>query len=51
MAMKWIVTRRSPLDVGFIATPKTGVGKCPMTWEYWTSPERVAIIDHIPNGI
>ena len=27
-----------------------GVGKCPMTWEYWTSPEKVAIIDHIPNG-
>ena len=23
--------------------PKTGVGKCPMTWEYWTSPEKVAI--------
>ena len=19
-------------------------------WEYWTSPEKVAIIDHIPNG-
>ena len=21
----------------------TGVGKCPMTWEYWTSPKIVAI--------
>ena len=21
----------------------SGVGKCPMTWEYWTSPEKVAI--------
>ena len=20
-----------------------GIGKCPMTWEYWTSPEKVAI--------
>ena len=28
----------------------TGVVKCPMTWEYWTSPKIVAIIDHIPNG-
>ena len=26
----------------------SGVGKCPMTWEYWTSPEIVAIIDYIP---
>ena len=24
------------------------VVKCPMTWVYWTSPEKVAIIDHIP---
>ena len=24
-----------------------GVVKCPMTWVYWTSPEKVAIIDHI----
>ena len=31
--------------------PNTGVVKCPMTWVYWTSPEKVAIIDHIPNGI
>ena len=23
--------------------PLSGVGKCPMTWEYWTSPEIVAI--------
>ena len=29
---------------------KSGIGKCPMTWGYWTSPEKVAIIDHIPNG-
>ena len=21
----------------------SGAGKCPMTWEYWTSPEIVAI--------
>ena len=26
-----------------IVSRKTGVGKCPMTWEYWTSPEIVAI--------
>ena len=28
----------------------TGVGKCPMTREYWTSPKIVAMIDHIHNG-
>ena len=21
----------------------SGVGNCPMTWEYWTSPEKVTI--------
>ena len=26
----------------------TGVGNCPMTWVYWTSPKIVAIMDHIP---
>ena len=30
------------------ATPRRpGVGKCPMTWEYWTSPEIVAISSHL----
>ena len=28
----------------------TGVGKCPMTWEYWTSPYSSHLVDHIPNG-
>ena len=28
----------------------TGVGKCPMTWEYKGHHLIVAIIDHIPNG-
>ena len=31
-----------------------GVGDCPMTWVYWTSPEKVwkssHLVDHIPNG-
>ena len=32
-------------------TTKTGVVKCPMTWEYWTSPYSSHKKDHIPNGI
>ena len=28
----------------------TGVGKCPMTWVYWTSPYSSHKKDHIPNG-
>ena len=28
----------------------SGVGKCPMTWEYWTSPYSSHLVDHIPNG-
>ena len=28
----------------------TGVGKCPMTWVYWTSPYSSHLVDHIPNG-
>ena len=31
--------------------PITGIGKCPMTWEYWTSPYSSHLVDHIPNGI
>ena len=37
-----------------LVVEQSGLGKCPMTWEYWTSPEIVAIIDIyrplIPNG-
>ena len=29
---------------------QSGVGKCPMTWEYWTSPYSSHLVDHIPNG-
>ena len=32
--------KQVPGVYGFVST---GVGKCPMTWEYWTSPEIVAI--------
>ena len=28
----------------------TGVGKCPMTWVYWTSPYSSHLVDHTPNG-
>ena len=30
--------------------PPTGVGKCPMTWEYWTSPYSSHYRPLIPNG-
>ena len=26
----------------------TGVGKCPIKWEYWTSPNSSHLVDHIP---
>ena len=43
--------RDLPFSVNFfLGIHWSGVGKCPMTWEYWTSPKIVAIIDHIPNG-
>ena len=63
---RWTVTRRNPKNRGHLRRSRngcwrmtfpqktigdfTGVGNCPMTWEYWTSPKTVAIIDHIPNG-
>ena len=37
-------------DSGGDLSHRPGVGKCPMTWVYWTSPKIVAIIDQIPNG-
>jgi hypothetical protein len=34
----------------FWVTIFAGVGKPVPFWVYWTSPEKVAITDHIPNG-
>ena len=34
---------------GFSVSLLQGLVNVPF-WEYWTSPEKVAIIDHIPNG-
>ena len=33
---------------GVISTYKSGIGKCPMTWVYWTSPYSSHKKDHIP---
>ena len=30
------------------ATILAGIGKCPMTWGYWTSPYSSHLVDHIP---
>ena len=38
------------LKSAVVQTPYTGVGKCPMTWVYWTSPYSSHLVDHIPNG-
>ena len=35
--------------VTFCVWVKQGLVNVPF-WEYWTSPEKVAIIDHIPNS-
>ena len=35
---------RTPQDgPTWLGSYSAGVGKCPMTWDYWTSPEKVAI--------
>ena len=44
--MTWISQYKNPRN----AARKTGVGKCPMTWEYWTSPYSSHYRPLIPNG-
>ena len=43
-------TEKTTTFAGGVILRIARVGKCPMTWVYWTSPKIVAIIDHIPNG-